>query len=107
MSVELRDGMIHAATEQRRARDVKIMQGINQAHREAFVVRLPGQLEHSMRLIAERLIAVLAKPPGTVLEQPSTWCADPGQIAHLAESLWHLELVRQHWPVPEHITPAE
>jgi hypothetical protein len=99
--------MIHAASEQRRARDVKIMQGINQAHREAFVVRLPGQLEHSMRLIAERLIAVLAKPPGTVLEQPDTWPADAGQIAHLAESLWHLELVRQHWPVPEHIPPAE
>jgi len=102
MSSELRDGMIHAASEQRRARDVKIMQGINQAHREAFVVRLPGQLEHSMRLIAERLIAVLAKPPGTVLEQPDTWPADADSIASLAQSLWHLELTRQHWPVPEH-----
>ena len=101
MSQELRDGMIHNAVETRRARDVKIMQGINQAHREAFVVRLPGQIEHSMRLIAERLIACLAKPEGTVLDQPDTWPATTQEIHDLADSLWVLEQLREHWPVPE------
>jgi hypothetical protein len=101
MSQDLRDGMIHNAVETRRARDIKIMQGVNQAHREAFVVRLPGQIEHSMRLIAERLIACLAKPEGTHLEDPATWPASADEIHSLTQSLWQLEQLRLHWPIPE------
>lgn len=101
MTADLRDGMIHNAVETRRARDVKIMQGINQAHREAFVVRLPGQIEHSMRLIAERLIACLAKPEGTQLEDPGTWPARADEIQNLTQALWQLEQLRLHWPIPE------
>lgn len=101
MSQELRDAVIHNAVETRRARDVKIMQGINQAHREAFVVRLPGQIEHSMRLIAERLIACLSKPAGTQLEDPGTWPARADEIQNLTQALWQLEQLRLHWPIPE------
>ena len=101
MTADLRDGMIHNAVETRRARDVKIMQGINQAHREAFVVRLPGQIEHSMRLIAERLIACLSKPEGTQLEDPGTWPARADEIQNLTQALWQLEQLRLHWPIPE------
>ena len=101
MSQDLRDAAIHAAVETRRARDVRIMQGINQAHREAFVVRLPGQIEHSMRLIAERLIACLAKPDGTQLEDPATWPATADEIHSLTQALWQLEQLREHWPIPE------
>ena len=97
----LRDGIIHNAVETRRAREVKIMQGINQAHREAFVVRLPGQIEHSMRLIAERLIACLSKPEGTQLEDPGTWPARADEIQNLTQALWQLEQLRLHWPIPE------
>ena len=101
MSQDLRDAAIHAAVETRRARDVRIMQGINQAHREAFVVRLPGQIEHSMRLIAERLIACLGKPDGTHLDQPATWPASADEIHSLTQALWQLEQLREHWPIPE------
>ena len=101
MSQDLRDATIHAAVETRRARDVKIMQGINAAHREAFVVRLPGQIEHSMRLIAERLIACLSKPEGTALDQPATWPATADEIHSLTQALWQLEQLREHWPIPE------
>ena len=101
MTTDLRDGMIHNAVETRRARDVKIMQGVNQAHREAFVVRLPGQIEHSMRLIAERLIACLSKPAGTHLEDPATWPASADEIQNLTQALWQLEQLREHWPIPE------
>ena len=97
----MRDGIIHNAVETRRARDVKIMQGVNQAHRDAFVVRLPGQIEHSMRLIAERLIACLGKPEGTVLDQPATWPASADDIHSLTQALWQLEQLREHWPIPE------
>ena len=95
----LRDGMIHNAVESRRADETKIMQKVNQANREAFVQRMPGQLEHVMRLVMERLQHCLHKTPDTVLDNPVTWTATPGEIAALADSLWHLEQVRLNWPI--------
>lgn len=47
--------MINQDLEAQRAQDVKIEQKINQAHREAFHQKFPGQIEHCMRLVAERL----------------------------------------------------
>lgn len=95
----VRDGMIHNAVETRRADEVKIMQKVNAVNREAFVSRLPGQLEHCMRLVVERLQFSLNKPEGTDLSRPETWPASAGELASLAESLYHLEQVRQHWPI--------
>lgn len=96
----LRDGMIYQAQQERMNRDVKIMQKVGAANREAFVQRFPGQLEHSMRLVSERLQACLTKPEGTDLSEPSTWPAAPADIAALSAALESLESVRQHWPVP-------
>jgi hypothetical protein len=95
----LRDGMIHNAVESRRADDTKIQQKVNAVHREAFVARMPGQLEHTMRLVMERLQFCLNKPPGTDLGAPDTWSATPAELASLADALYHLEQVRQHWPI--------
>ena len=95
----LRDGMIHNAVEARRADDTKIQQKVNAAHREAFVARMPGQLEHVMRLVMERLQFCLNKPPGTDLGSPETWLARPEELAALSQSLWHLEQVRHYWPI--------
>jgi hypothetical protein len=95
----LRDGMIHNAVESRRADDTKIQQKVNAVHREAFVARMPGQLEHTMRLVMERLQFCLNKPPGTDLGAPVTWSATPAELASLADALYHLEQVRQHWPI--------
>jgi len=95
----LRDGMIHNAREARHADETKILQKVNLANREAFVQRMPGQLEHTMRLVMERLQHCLHKNPDTVLDMPQTWPATPGEIAALAESLWHLEQVRHAWPI--------
>jgi len=95
----LRDGMIHQAREDRMARDVKIMQGVNAAHREAFGQKFPGQLEHSMRLISERLQQILTKPPGTELANPVTWPGTALEIADLSQALWHLQQVRLSLPV--------
>jgi len=57
----MRDNEIHQAIEARRAQDTRIEQKINQAHREAFHLKFPGQVEHCMRLVAERLQAGLRK----------------------------------------------
>jgi hypothetical protein len=95
----LRDGMIHNAVESRRADETKILQKVNAANREAFVQRMPGQLEHVMRLVMERLQHCLHKGTGTVLDSPATWSATPSELACLTESLWHLEQVRVNWPI--------
>jgi len=59
-----RDQMIRIAQEQadaRRVQDTLIQQKVGAAHREAFREKFPGQVEHCMRLIAERLQKGLAK----------------------------------------------
>ena len=61
---EWKDEAIKIAREQadaRRVEEVKIAQKVNAAHRAAFREKFPGQIEHCMRLIAERLQKGLAK----------------------------------------------
>jgi hypothetical protein len=97
----LRDSIVHNAIEQRRVNDTKIMQGVNAAHREAFSIKFPGQLEHSMRLISERLQHILAKPEGIRLSDPDSWPARAEEIRDLSEALWQLQQVRISLPVSE------
>jgi hypothetical protein len=99
-SSTVRDGMIDQAQQERMARDVKIMQKVNQVHREAFKTRFPGQVEHCMRLTAERLQAVLTKKP-TDLADPETWSSTADEIASLSEALWHLSVISQVYPMEQ------
>jgi hypothetical protein len=57
----MRDNETYQRDEARRLQDTKIEQKINQAHREAFHLKFPGQVEHCMRLVAERLQTGLRK----------------------------------------------
>ena len=56
-----RSKLIDQRQEAQRVQDVKIEQKINAAHREAFQHKFPGQIEHCMRLVAERLQTGLRK----------------------------------------------
>jgi hypothetical protein len=94
----IRDGMINAAVETRRVDETRIMQKVNAVNREAFTLRFPGHIEHSMRLISERLQNCLTKPQAMDLSDPDTWPATAGEIESLAAALWSLEQTRQHWP---------
>ena len=61
---EWKDEAIRAAREQAdavRVQDTIIQQKVGAAHRAAFKEKFPGQIEHCMRLIAERLQKGLAK----------------------------------------------
>lgn len=61
---EWRDEAIKQAREQSdalRVEEVKIQQKLGAAHRAAFKEKFPGQVEHCMRLIAERLQKGLSK----------------------------------------------
>jgi len=95
---EVRDGMIHQAQQERMVRDTLIRQKVNGAHREAFKTRFPGQCEHMMRLVTERLQSVLGAKPSD-LTDPATWTTTPSEIAQLAEALWHLTVISQMYPL--------
>ena len=98
MNNEVRDGMIHQAQQERIVRDTLIMQKVNGAHRDAFKTRFPGQVEHCMRLTAERLQAILTRKP-TDLADPETWTSTADEIAKLSEALWHLSVISQIYPM--------
>ena len=95
---EIRDGQIHQAQQERMTRDTLILQKVNGAHREAFKQRFPGQVEHCMRLTAERLQAILTRKP-TDLSDPDTWNCSADEIARLSEALWHLSVISQIYPL--------
>lgn len=94
---DVRDAEIRAAQEARHTDDTRIQQKVMAATREAFVVKFPGQLQHSMRLVHERLINCLNKPQGMDLGQPATWPAQPQEIRDLSQALYHLDQIRQAW----------
>lgn len=54
-------GQARQLAAQQQAEDTKIAQKVMAAHREAFAIKFPGQCEHIMRLIAERLQLGLRK----------------------------------------------
>lgn len=95
---ELRDSIIHQAQQERMARDVKIMQKVNAANREAFQQRFPGQIQHCMRLVAERLQAVLTNKP-TDLANPESWTATAQEIRDLTTALDNLAKLNHAYPL--------
>jgi hypothetical protein len=76
--------------------DVKILQKVNAVHREAFKEKFPGQVEHCMRLTAERLQAVLTKRADTDPARPDTWAAGAKEIADLAIALNYLHDIQRN-----------
>jgi hypothetical protein len=65
---EIRDSMIHQARETAKVTETLILQKINASHRVAFAEKYPGQVEHILRLLTERLQAGLDKRDGVVVE---------------------------------------
>jgi len=95
---DIRDGLINQAQQQRITRDTLILQKVNRAHREAFKQKFPGQLEHVMRLTAERLQAMLVNKPDN-LADPETWVSTAAEIRDLSEALYYLALISKDHPV--------
>ena len=98
---QVRDGMIHNAVETRRVDDTKILQKVNAVNRVAFTSKFPGQLEHHLRLVSERLQACLHKDADTVLNDPTTWPATADEIFALSHALRNLNEIRRDWPLTE------
>ena len=81
--------IVDQAQEKRITRDTLILQKVNAAHREAFKTKYPGQLEHILRLTAERLHQLLLKKPED-LGDPATWVCTATEIRELSEALTNI-----------------
>ena len=77
-------------------RDIPILQKVGAVQREAFREKFPGQVEHMLRLTAERLQAVLTKRASTDVADPATWACTPRDIADLALALNYLQEVQRN-----------
>ena len=80
----------------RQTAEIKIMQKVNAAHRESFAIKFPGQLEHILRLTAERLQAGLDKRDGVDITRPETWRLSTAEIAELSEAMYYITLIRDN-----------
>lgn len=94
MTTDIRAGIIDQAQQQRMARDTVILQKVNAAYREAFTQKFPGQCEHVLRLIAERLQAVMTNKPAE-LNDPETWPATAEEIRNLSQALHYVYLIHK------------
>ena len=74
--------------------DTRILQKVNGAHREAFLEKFPGQTEHILRLISERLHMGLDKRDGVRVNDPSTWILDANEIRDLSEAMYYINEIR-------------
>ena len=74
--------------------ETRILQKINGAHREAFAEKFPGQLEHILRLITERLHLGLDKRDGVAVQNPDTWILSSEEILCLAQAMRSIQEIR-------------
>ena len=81
---------------ERQVLDTRILQKVNGAHREAFQEKFPGQCEHILRLITERLHLGLDKRDGVRVNEPDTWILSAGEILALASAMNQINTIRQN-----------
>ena len=80
---------------QKQLADVKILQKVGAAHREAFLHKYPGQVEHCLRLTMERLQAGLDKRGDVVVDNPETWRMTTIELQELAHTAYLLNEIRK------------
>lgn len=79
----------------RLVQDVKILQKVNAVHRDAFITKYPGQVEHCLRLTMERLQAGLDKRDGCDIADPDTWRMATVELQELANTAYLLNEIRR------------
>jgi len=93
--MDARDSEIRQAQEQTKVKETLILQKINASHRVAFTEKFPGQCEHILRLLTERLQAGLDKRDGVVITDTTTWKLHASEIADLADAVYKIHIVRE------------
>ena len=80
---------------EQQVQEVKILQKVNKAHREGFMIKYPGQVEHCLRLTMERLQLNLDKRGGVDVANADTWPISCDEIESLATAAYYLDLIRR------------
>jgi len=93
--IDHKEQEIRKAQEASKVRETLILQKINASHRVAFAEKFPGQLEHILRLITERLQTGLDKRDGVVVEDSTTWKLSPTELKDLSQALEAIYFVRK------------
>ena len=75
--------------------ETRILQKVNAVHREAFREKYPGQIEHILRLLCERLHLGLDKRDGVDVTDVATWRLTSAEIADLAQAVHYIHNIRQ------------
>lgn len=78
--------------------DRKLEARVQSEMEAAFRERLPGILEHCLRLTVERLQVGLLKDSSTDLKRPETWTLTPEEIESLAHAVELLNRTRAILP---------
>ena len=81
----------------RQVTETRILQKVNRAHREAFGVKYPGQVEHCLRLTMERLQLGLDKRAGSDPANADTWRLTSGELLDLATTAYYLDQIRRQF----------
>lgn len=76
--------------------DTKILQKVNAVHRNAFAEKFPGQVDHCLRLVMERLQAGLDKRDGCDVADPHTWKMSTVELADLAQTAFNLNAIKNN-----------
>ena len=92
---EFRDSAIRQAQENAKLNDTLILQKINASHRVAFTEKFPGQIEHILRLLTERLQSGLDKRDGVFLDKPETWKLNCTELKDLSKAIESIYFVRE------------
>ena len=92
---DARDGVIRQAQEEAKTRETLILQKINHSHRVAFNEKFPGQLEHVLRLLTERIQIGLDKRDNVLLEDPTTWKLSTSELKDLAQAIEAIYYIRK------------
>ena len=79
---------------EQQVQDTKILQKVNAVYRNAFLEKLPGQAEHILRLITERLHLCLDKRDGTDPANPDSWKLSAEEIKDLAQAMYYINQIR-------------
>jgi hypothetical protein len=90
-----RDQEIKQAQENARVSDTLIMQKVNASQPVAFAEKFPGQLEHILRLLTERLQIGLDKRDNVVLEDPKSWKLSTSELRDLSQAIEAIYFIRK------------
>jgi len=85
---------VRATLHLKQVEETKIMQKVNAVQRIGFAEKFPGQVEHCLRLVMERLQLGLDKRDGVDPSNPDTWRLSSQEILDLANSAKLLNDIR-------------